>query len=250
MEAGAARRPTTDPPRTDDDITMRTHRWAATALTCLTLSGIAAAPALAADAPPTDYALLRAAHQGNLTETAAGRDARKNATTACVKKVGGVLERDHTKLDAAVRALADKLGVDLPAAPTPEQQQTLAALMAKAGTSAYDPAWLKAMDAAHTKTLAMLDHQIAEGKDAEITAGAKAVRPIVAHHLAMVRGGTCHEDAVAVPDRIHAGSGGQVALADEGVPVFVAVPAMAIGGVLVAGGAFWAAGRIRRNDVR
>ncbi|WP_258029005.1 hypothetical protein [Streptomyces fradiae] len=27
---------------------MRTHRWAATALTCLTLSGIAAAPALAA----------------------------------------------------------------------------------------------------------------------------------------------------------------------------------------------------------
>ncbi|WP_284453886.1 hypothetical protein [Streptomyces sp. MRC013] len=33
---------------------MRTYRWAATALTCLTLSGIAAAPALAAgDPPPT-----------------------------------------------------------------------------------------------------------------------------------------------------------------------------------------------------
>ncbi|MFV2121916.1 DUF4142 domain-containing protein [Streptomyces sp. Act-28] len=229
---------------------MRTHRWAATALTCLTLSGIAAAPALAADGPPTDYAFLRASHQGNLTEITAGRDAQKNATTACVKKVGGVLEHDHTKLDAAVRALADKLGVDLPAAPSPEQQKVLADVMAKAGTGAYDTAWLKAQDAAHTKTLGMIDHQIAEGKDAEVTAAAKAARPVVAHHLSMVRGGTCHEHTATAPHSIHAGSGGQVALADEGVPAFVAIPAMTIGGVLVAGAAFWAAGRIRRNDLR
>ncbi|CAL9291214.1 DUF4142 domain-containing protein [Streptomyces sp. SudanB25_2051] len=156
---------------------MRKHLWAATALTCLSLSGIAAAPALAAEAPPTDYAFLRAAHQGNLTEIAAGKDAQKNATTECVKHVGGVLVRDHTKLDAATRALADKLGVDLPMAPSPEQQRTLAAVMAKAGTSAYDTAWLKAQDAAHTKTLGMIDHQIAKGKDAEVTAAAKAARP-------------------------------------------------------------------------
>ncbi|CAL9417420.1 DUF4142 domain-containing protein [Streptomyces sp. enrichment culture] len=230
---------------------MRTHLRAATALTCLTLSGIAAAPALAAEAPPTDYAFLRASHQGNLTEIAAGKDAQKNATTECVKHVGGVLVRDHTKLDAATRALADKLGVDLPMAPSPEQQRTLASVMAKAGTGAYDAAWLKAQDAAHTKTLGMIDHQIANGKDAEVTAAAKAARPVVAHHLSMVRGGTCHHGKTApAPHAVHAGNGGQVALADEGVPAFVAVPAMAIGGVLVAGGAFWAAGRIRRNDVR
>ncbi|MCQ0022772.1 DUF4142 domain-containing protein [Streptomyces somaliensis DSM 40738] len=229
---------------------MRTYRWAATALTCLTLSGIAAAPALAADAPPTDHAFLRAAHQGNLTEIAAGRDAGKNATTACVKKVGAVLVRDHTKLDAAARALADKLGVDLPTAPSPEQQRVLASVMAKAGTGAYDAAWLKAQDAAHTKTLRMIDHQIAEGREASVTAAAKAARPVVAHHLSMVRGGTCHEDAAHVPNSIHAGNGGQAALADEGVPAFLAVPAMAVGGMLVAGAAFWAAGRIRRNDLR
>ncbi|MCP9973826.1 DUF4142 domain-containing protein [Streptomyces somaliensis] len=183
---------------------MRTYRWAATALTCLALSGIAAAPALAADAPPTDHAFLRAAHQGNLTEIAAGRDAGKNATTACVKKVGAVLVRDHTKLDAAARALADKLGVDLPTAPSPEQQRVLASVMAKAGTGAYDAAWLKAQDAAHTKTLRMIDHQIAEGREASVTAAAKAARPVVAHHLSMVRGGTCHEDAAHVPNSIHA----------------------------------------------
>ncbi|AOT58954.1 MULTISPECIES: DUF4142 domain-containing protein [Streptomyces] len=229
---------------------MRTHRWAATALTCLTLSGIAAAPALAADQPPVDYAFLRAAHQGHLTEMAAGEHARKNATAACVKNVGAALVRDHTKLDAAARALADKLGVDLPAAPTPEQQKLIAAVLAAAGADSYDANWLKAMAAAHTKTLGMIDHQLANGKDAEVKAAAKAARPVVAHHLSMVSGGTCHEPAAAVPKTVHAGNGGQVALADEGVPAFVAVPAMAIGGVLVAGGAFWAANRIRRNDLR
>ncbi|WP_235023846.1 DUF4142 domain-containing protein [Streptomyces sp. WAC05374] len=234
----------------------RTHRWAATAFTCLALTGIAAGPALAA-APadgatsghPTDAGFLRASHQGNLTEIAAGKDAQKNATTDCVKKVGKVLVRDHTKLDADTRALADKLGVDLPVAPSKEQQDTLAAVMAKAGTKAYDKAWLDAQAAAHEKTLARIDNQIANGHNAQVTAAAKAARPVVAMHLDMVRGGECH--AASAPHAIHAGNGGQAAtnLAAD-VPVVLAVPALAVGGVLVAGGAFWAASRIRRNDNR
>ncbi|MFJ8647155.1 DUF4142 domain-containing protein [Streptomyces sp. NPDC093546] len=234
------------------------RRWAATALACLTLGGIAtgaAAPAFAngdASALPVDNAFLRASHQGNLAEIAAGQDAQKNATTECVKNVGKVLVRDHTKMDAATKSLADKLGVDLPLAPTAEQQGTLANVMKKAGTSAYDTAWLQAQSAAHEKTLSMIDHQVAHGKNAEVTAAAKSARPVVAMHLDMVRGGTCHgaaADAATTPKSIHAGNGGQVALAAD-VPVMLAVPALALGGVLVAGGAFWAANRIRRNDGR
>ncbi|MET9802814.1 DUF4142 domain-containing protein [Streptomyces sp. NPDC006368] len=231
------------------------QRWAATAFACLALSGIAvgaAGPAFADGnaALPTDNAFLRASHQGNLAEIAAGKDAQKNATTACVKHVGGVLVRDHTKLDAATKSLADKLGVDLPVAPTPEQQETLANVMKKAGTSAYDAAWLDAQAAAHEKTLARIDHQVSHGRNAEVTAAAKAARPVVAMHLGMVRGGTCREHA-AEPKTIHAGNGGQAATAlASDVPVLVAVPAVALGGLLVAGGAFWAANRIRRNDGR
>ncbi|WP_175410281.1 DUF4142 domain-containing protein [Streptomyces sp. TRM64462] len=234
----------------DDDTVMRTHRWAATALTCLALTGIAAAPARAADDAMTDSAFLRAAHQGNMTEIAASRDARKNATTACVKRVAAVLERDHTRLDAATRALSDKLGVDLPVAPTAAQQRDLAGVMAKAGTRAYDTAWLDAQASAHTETLGRIDDRIARGGNAEVTAAAKAARPVVAGHLAMVRDGTCHSGAADAPKRVHAGNGGQAAQqrpADE-VPVFVAVPAVALGGALVAGGAFWMASRLRRND--
>ncbi|MFG3494234.1 DUF4142 domain-containing protein [Streptomyces sp. NPDC047928] len=225
---------------------IRTHTWAAAALTCLALSGIAAGPALAAD---TDNAFLRASHQGNLAEIAAAQDARKNATTTCVKTVAATLERDHKKLDADTRALADKLGVDLPVAPTAEQQQTLADVMAKAGTAAYDTAWLSTQAAAHEKTLGRIDTQIAKGDNAQVTAAAKAARPVVAGHLDMVRGGKCHAEA-ATPKKVHAGSGGQAATLAADVPVFLAVPAVAVGGVLVAGGAFWAASRMRRNDSR
>lgn len=232
----------------------RTHRWAATAFTCFVLTGIAAGPAFATapadgSGPATDAAFLRASHQGNLTEIAAGKDAGKNATTACVKHVGKVLVRDHTKLDADNRALADKQGVDLPIAPSEEQQDMLAAVMAKAGTKDYDKTWLDAQAAAHEKTLARIDNQIAHGKNAEVTAAAKAARPVVAMHLDMVRGGECR--AAAPPKAIHAGNGGQVAssLAAD-VPVALAVPAVAVGGILVAGGAFWAASRMRRNDNR
>ncbi|WP_241518475.1 DUF4142 domain-containing protein [Streptomyces sp. CB03238] len=232
----------------------RTHRWAATAFTCLALTGISAGPAFAtapADGSSlaTDAGFLRASHQGNLTEIAAGKDAQKNATTDCVKHVGKVLVRDHTKLDADTKALADKLGVDLPVAPSKEQQDTLAEVMAKAGTKAYDKAWLDAQAAAHEKTLARIDNQITNGKNAQVTVAAKAARPVVAMHLDMVRGGECH--AAAAPKRIHAGNGGQAANAlAADVPVVLAVPAVAVGGVLVAAGAFWAAARIRRNDNR
>ncbi|GAA4919307.1 DUF4142 domain-containing protein [Streptomyces coeruleoprunus] len=234
---------------------MRMHRWAGTALTCFALTGIPAGPAVAVD--HVDNAFLRASHQSNLAEIALSQDAKKNATTSCVKEVAAKLEADHRKLDADTKALSDKLGVDLPVAPTAEQQQTLADVMAKAKTPAYDAAWLKTQEAAHEKSLARIDGQIAEGRNAEITAAAKAARPVVAGHLEMVRGGTCHAGSTGIgtgttgttPKRIHTGNGGQAELAAD-VPVFVTVPAVALGGVLVAAGAFWAAGRIRRNDPR
>ncbi|WP_256103281.1 DUF4142 domain-containing protein [Streptomyces sp. ODS05-4] len=269
----------------------RTHRWAATALTTLALTGMAAGPA-SADAPSAraadgsgailDTAFLRVSHQGHLTEIAAGEDARKQASSACVRDIGAALVRDHTRMDADTRALADRLGVDLPAAPSAEQQEMLAGLMGRHGGAGYDAHWLTALTGAHEKTLTRIDAQLARGKDAQVTAAAKAVRPVVASHLDMVRGGKCrHSDGTgsgqepggtpesapprkpgqshdsggshssgdsAAPKAIHAGNGGQAATLAAGVPVAVAVPVLAVGGILVAAGAFWAASRLRRHD--
>ncbi|WP_051806703.1 DUF4142 domain-containing protein [Streptomyces sp. NRRL F-2664] len=168
-------------------------RWLTTAALVAALAGAGLAPAAAAPAPgSSDAEFVRVSHQGNLAEIAAGQDAQKHASSTCVKDVGAALVRDHTKLDAELSALAKKGNVTLPAAPTQEQQAVLKGVQAKAGSLQYDKAWLTAQEAAHTKTLALIDKQISQGTDAETTAAAKKSRPVVAMHLDMVRGGTCH----------------------------------------------------------
>ncbi|MGW7264505.1 DUF4142 domain-containing protein [Streptomyces sp. NPDC054842] len=198
--------------------------------------GISAAPAAAGGASSQDHTFTRAAHQGNLAEIAAGHDAQKNATTACVKAVGATLVRDHGKLDSDLRMLAHKLGITLPGMPTAEQRQELAAVQAKAGTAAYDTAWLKTQDAAHTATLALIDSELKAGQNAEVKAAARAARPVVAMHLDMVRGGTCHAGKDA--SMVKAGNGGQFAQAANDSQDYRTAAVLG-GGLLAGAGAMW-----------
>lgn len=210
------------------------------------MSGISAAPALAAQVSDQDVMFVKAAHQGNLAEIAAGQDAQKHATTTCVKTVGAVLVRDHGKLDADLKMLAHKVDIALPATPTEEQKQELAAVQAKAGSSAYDAAWLKTQDAAHTKTLALIDQELKAGHNAEVKAAARAARPVVAMHLDMVRGGTCHAGKDA--GMVKAGTGGQFAAAADNSLAVGAVSLLG-GGILAGVGTAWLM-RGRRRSVQ
>ncbi|MGW0393466.1 DUF4142 domain-containing protein [Streptomyces sp. NPDC003042] len=193
-----------------------------------------------ASATEQDTAFVKAAHQGNLAEVAAGSDAQKHATTACVKGVGAVLVRDHTKLDAGLKTLAAKLNATLPSSPTAEQQKKLAAVQAKAGTAAYDAAWLSDQDAAHTEALALIDREISTGGNADAVAAARAARPVVETHHDMVRGGTCRHGKEAAT--ISAGSGGHLA-ADHDRRATIGIVSLVGGGVLTAGVTFLLARR-------
>ncbi|GAA2417257.1 hypothetical protein GCM10010420_54400 [Streptomyces glaucosporus] len=216
---------------------MRTRHWASTTVAALVLAGASAAPAVAVEqVGEQDSTFLKAAHQGNLTEIAAGRDAQENAATACVRNVGATLVRDHTRLDARTKALADKFGVALPAAPAPEQRRQLEDVRARAGTAEYDRAWLRVQAASHQKTLDLIDQELRAGRNPEVRAAARAARPVVAMHLEMVRGGTCREHAGAAS--VPAGSGGRAA----GTPdASRSAGAAALGGglLLAAAGAAW-----------
>ncbi|MEU5362675.1 DUF4142 domain-containing protein [Streptomyces sp. NPDC005925] len=215
---------------------MRAIRMTSIAALVVAVSVTSVAPSVAAPVSDQDAMFVKAVHQGNLAEIAAGQDAQENATTSCVRRVGAVLVRDHGKLDADVKTLARKLDLTLPAGPTREQEQELAAVRAKAGSPAYDAAWLKTQDAAHTKTLAMIDHELRTGRNAEVKAAARAARPVVAMHLDMVRGGTCHD--VREPATVKAGSGGQFAAASDASLTAGAV-GLAGGGILAGLGAAW-----------
>jgi len=55
-----------------------------------------------------------AARQSNLTEIAAGRAAQQKPTSDVVRRYGEIFVRDHARLDASLRQLAQRLEVDLP----------------------------------------------------------------------------------------------------------------------------------------
>lgn len=217
------------------------------AVAAMILSGILITPAYAGAVNADDAAFLKASHQGNLAEIATAQDARKHATTECVEQVAEVLERDHSKLDANVKALASKLGINLPGSPTPEQQNQLSALEAKAGTPAYDAASLKAQEANHTATLARIDMKLSTGRNAEVKAAARSTRPVVEMHLDMVRGGTCRAGKDA--GMVRAGSGGHLAV-DDGSLTVAGLASLAGGGLLAAAGGVWLVRNRRRSAER
>ncbi len=217
------------------------------ALTLTALCGVlpAAAPAFAAGPSTQDTSFVRAAHQGNLAEIAAGKDAANHATTACVRQVAAKFVTDHTKLDSDVRALARKLNVSLPSGPSAAQRRSLAAVQRKAGTSGYDAAWLKLQSAAHTETLAMIDREISSGSSSAAVAAAKATRPVVKMHLAMVSGGTCHTPGASTA--VHAG----VATGAAGGGSTMSVAALgAVGGLTAAAAAWYLRSRRRATAGR
>ncbi|WP_326569998.1 hypothetical protein OIE69_00815 [Actinacidiphila glaucinigra] len=80
--------------------------------------------------------------------------------------------------------------------------------------------------------------------NAEVVAAARTARPVVAMHLEMVRGGTCH--AASDTGMIHAGSGGQLAAA-QGSAATAGVVGMAGGALLAVSGAAWLLGIRRRT---
>lgn len=210
------------------------RRLVSAAVAAVVMSGISAPHAFAAGVNDQDEMFMRKARYGHLAEIAAGQDTRKNATTSCVRHVGAVLVRDHSKLNADVKALADKLNVTLPGSLPKELEQKLAELRAKVGGSAYDAAWLEAQHVAHRATLALIDQELSAGQNPEVKAAARAARPVVAMHLDMVRGGTCHEGKDV--GMVRAGTGGQLTAAD-GALATVGLVSMAGGGLLAALGA-------------
>jgi putative membrane protein len=197
----------------------------------LTLPAATAGAAPAAAPSAQDRQWMVAAHQSNLTEIAAGKAAQQKATTAKVRNLGAMFIRDHTTLDAQVRAAAKSLGVRLPSTPNAQQRAALAAVAGKSG-SAFDAAWIAAQTTGHRQALAATDKEISSGSDATALKLARAARPVVAtHYSELTSGGT------GSPTAVGAGTGGQAAtdgtvpgLALTGAGVLLAAAA---GGLLV-----------------
>ncbi|PFG41133.1 putative membrane protein [Georgenia soli] len=142
---------------------------------------LAASPASAAPSEQ-DTTWMVAAHQSNLAEIAAGTAAQEQAASEDVRQMGAMLIADHQKLDADLTAAAQQLGVQLPDAPSPEQQAALAEVKAKQG-EAFDTAWIASQVEGHRMTIAATEQEIAQGEDATVVGLARAATPVVQGHL-------------------------------------------------------------------
>jgi putative membrane protein len=129
-----------------------------------------------------DKAFLVAAHQANLAEIATGAVAEHKGASKAVRELGKMFVTDHTKLDADLKKVADKLGVHLPSRPN-AQQRAFAAKLAELSGSSFDRYWLRGQLTAHRMAKANGEKELAKGSNRDAIKVAKTSAPIIAHHL-------------------------------------------------------------------
>jgi putative membrane protein len=132
-----------------------------------------------------DAQYLRQAHQTNLAEIAAGHLAQQKGSSQTVKNLGAKFVTDHTKLDQALRSVAQNLGVSLPQAPNVNQQAVAARLKATSG-SQFDTLFVTTQWAGHMQAMQATQTEITQGSNPQAVKVARDSAPVIAaHHQAL-----------------------------------------------------------------
>lgn len=132
-----------------------------------------------------DVTFIQSAIGINLAEIAAGELAESKGESPQVKEFGAMLVEDHTKGKADAVALAGKMSVQIPGAPSVEAQAAYQKLSSLTG-AAFDHAFAAEMVGGHEKAIAFFTEQTNSG-DAAIAAYAKETLPTLQKHLEMAR---------------------------------------------------------------
>lgn len=145
-----------------------------------------ALPSSPLPASEQDRTWLKTAHQGNLAEVEAGEIAQHNGTTAEIRSIGAMLVQDHRALDARLTAVAGRLGVEVPNAPSAEQAHTADELRKGSGRT-FDIHWLSEMTRAHEKAVAETGTEISKGSAPEVRNLARNALPVLERHLTRIK---------------------------------------------------------------
>lgn len=128
-----------------------------------------------------DDRFAQKAEQINLTEIAAGKLAASQGKRSEVKKYGQMMATDHTSANAKLlKAIGqvDKMAGKLDA----KHQAKIEKLQSLSGDE-FDQTYMKEMVKGHRMAVALLEHQIANGKDQNLKAYAAQTLPSVRTHL-------------------------------------------------------------------
>ncbi|MER6826223.1 DUF4142 domain-containing protein [Streptosporangium sp. NPDC000563] len=139
-----------------------------------------------------DKNFLVQAHQANLAEIEGGKAAEAKTSASGEQESSKVVRdlakrfvADHTKLDRAVRQVADRLGVKLPDRPTAAQREQLDKLAALSG-AAFNRTWISEELEGHRETLAAIEKEIESGSSPEVRKVATDAKPVVREHIELL----------------------------------------------------------------
>ena len=147
---------------------------------------------------PADRDLLYRVRQAGLWEMPVGHEGVTRAATPEYRDVAARISVEHMELDAAVRGVAQQLGVALPDDPTPDQRAWMADITSRQGLD-YDRTAVFLLRAAHGKILPALAAVRAGTRNSAIREFADVAIVYVNRHMNYLDG-TGLVDFAALPE--------------------------------------------------
>ena len=130
--------------------------------------------------PDTTFAAKAAV--GGMAEVALGKMAARKGSDSKVKDFGKMMVMDHGKANNELMNIAKSKNMMLPAGLDAEHQAKSDSL-SKLNGKDFDMAYVNAMIEGHKKTLALMQSEASNGRDAELKAFAAKTAPVVQTHL-------------------------------------------------------------------
>ncbi|SFW92455.1 DUF4142 domain-containing protein [Amycolatopsis australiensis] len=186
-------------------------------------------PASAGELQQTDRTLLTRLKQHTLWATPVSRLAAERAADRRVRAVAGRIADDQARLDVALRAVADRLAVTLPAEPS-EQERGWADGIAAGSGDAFDRAYVNRLRAEYGTLFGLASDVRAGTRDDDVRAFAQTAVDTTLGHLTLLESTGLAETTSLLVSATEDDTlgGGDVALA----AVFVALAAVATFGLL------------------
>jgi putative membrane protein len=133
-----------------------------------------------------DRSFIKTTAQDNLTEIELGKVAQQNASSAEVKKFGQRMVDDHSKIQQELETIGQKLGAQVPTAPSGSYEKAIKDLSKKTGAR-FDQDYAKDMVKGHEKAVSLFEKQSKKADSEDLRQFASKTLPILQEHLKLAR---------------------------------------------------------------
>lgn len=134
----------------------------------------------------SDQNFMEKAAESGVAEVMFGKLAQKQASSQKVKDYGTMMEKDHSKANQELIALAKQQNISLPTTLSAPMQNDYDALKKKNGND-FDKSFMEQMIADHQKAINLFESEVKTGKNEQVRTWAERTLPTLKHHLEHAR---------------------------------------------------------------